>query len=332
MDVGQLTPLPPLTVDRFFTTWRFDGWVAAAVLITFAAYLAAVYAANRRGANWPVRRTAWFASLGLGMVVVATMSSLVVYAQVLLWPMAVLVTILLTIVPVGLGLGDPLGLVTAALPPRGADRWHRVLDSWPLRALTFPVVSPILAVITEFVVFFTGYIGAAMGSITVLHLLELQLVVTGCLFALPLLGVEALPAWCTQPVRMTIAAVDGLLDAIPGIVIMTSTSLVAAGYYRTANPVLWGPTPSWDQVIAGGLMVTIAEVVAIPFVAILYFAWIREDATQAQEIDRALDLEEMRRDVSADGSDPPPTGRPWWEVDPGPLADRASRYGWKDDR
>ena len=53
--------------------------------------------------------------------------------------------------------------------------------------------------------------------------------------------------------------------------------------------------------------------------------------TQAQEIDRALDLEDMRRDVSADGSDPPPTNRPWWEVDPGPLADRASRYGWRDD-
>lgn len=325
-----MTPLPPLTVERFFTTWRFDPWVAVAVAVTLLAYLAGVRAARRRGVGWPLRHTMWFTLLGLGMVVVATMSSLVVYAQVLLWPMAVLVAILLTIVPIGLGLGDPVGLVSASLSPAGADRWHRVLHNPVFRAFTFPLVSPMLAIVTEFVVFFTGYIGAAMGSAHVLHLMELQLVVTGCLFALPMLGIEALPTWCTQPVRMAIVGIDGLIDAVPGIVIMTSATLVANGYYRTANPKLWGPTAHWDQVIAGGLLVTLAEVIAVPFVAILYLAWIREDAGRAAEIDRALDLEEMRQDVAADGSEPMSTTRPWWEVDPGPLADRASRYGWKD--
>jgi cytochrome c oxidase assembly factor CtaG len=326
-----VTTLPPLTVERFFTTWRFDGWVAAAVGVTMLAYLGGVYAASRRGVRWPLRHTMWFGLLGLGMIVVATMSSLVVYASVLLWPMAVMVAVLLTIVPIGLGLGDPVGLVSAALAPSAAARWHRILHNPVFRVFTFPLVSPLLAIVTEFVVFFTGYIGAAMGNTSVLHVLELQLVVTGSLFALPMLGVEALPAWCSQPVRMTIAAVDGLLDAIPGIVIMTSTSLVAAGFYRTANPSYWGPSAHWDQVIAGGLLVTIAEVVAVPFVAILFLAWIREDATQAKEIDRALDLEDLRRPANADGSDPSPATRPWWEVDPGPLADRAGRYGWKDD-
>jgi putative copper resistance protein D len=159
--------------------------------------------------------------------------------------------------------------------------------------------------------------------------MQLQLVVTGCLFALPLLGVEALPSWCTQPIRMTFAAIDGLLDAVPGIAVMTSSSLVAGGYYSTVTR-SWGPTRSWDQTIAGGLMLTIAEVVAVPFVAILYRAWIREDAGRAHDIDRALDLEDLRRDATA-YDEPAATSRPWWESDPGPLADRASRYGWKDD-
>jgi cytochrome c oxidase assembly factor CtaG len=325
-----MTPLPPLTVSRFATSWRFDPWVTAAVVVVLGAYLVGVRRAKARGTSWPNSRVLWFALLGLGTVVVATMSSLAVYSRVLLWPMALQVTLLLTIVPVGLGLGDPLRLVGVALSSSGAQRWQGALRNPLLRALTFPVVSPLLAVATQFVVFYTGYLGAAARHGWVLHLLQLQLVMTGCLFALPLLGVELLPAWCTQPVRMTVAAIDGLLDAIPGIAVMTSASLVAGGYYGTIAR-SWGPTHSWDQTIAGGLMLTVAEVVAVPFVAILFRAWIREDARNATAIDRALDLAELRRDATLDADDPP-TDRPWWEIDPGPLSDRARRYGWSDER
>lgn len=329
-----MTALAPLTAGRFAADWHFDVWAALFVLVLLAAYLGGVRAAGRRGVKWPRARIAWFVALGLGTIVVATMSSLSVYSRVLLWPMALQITLLLTIVPVGLGLGDPLGLVTASLSPEGAKRWHRILDNRVLRFLTFPAVAPLLGVATQFAIFYTGYIGAAQRHPALLQVLQLQVVATGCLFVLPLLGVEALPAWCTQPVRMTFAAVDGLLDAVPGIAVMTSGSLVADGYYRTVAR-SWGPTRSWDQIIAGGLMLTIAEVVAVPFVAILYRAWIREDATQAAEVDRALDLADQQRlaDTSraaATYDEPPPSSRPWWEVDPGPLADRASRYGWKD--
>lgn len=323
-----MTDLPPLTVGRFFTTWQLDPWTMLVVGLLLLGYLAGVRAAGRRGVGWSGTRTAWFAGLGLGSLVVATMSSLSVYSAVLFWPMAVQITLLLTIVPVGLGLGDPLGLATAALPVAGADRWHRLLGNRAVRFLTFPAVAPLLAVVTQFVVLFTGYIAAAQQHSWVMHVLQLQLVVTGCLFVLPLLGVEALPDWCTQPIRMTFAALDGLLDAIPGIVVMTSSSLVAHGYYATVNP-SWGPTPAWDQVIGGGLMLTIAEVVAVPFVAILYVAWIREDASHARVIDRALDLEDLRGEPGSAGR-AEAANRPWWEVDPGPLADRASRYGWTD--
>jgi cytochrome c oxidase assembly factor CtaG len=328
-----MTALAPLTAERFVGTWRFDSWATLVVIVLLGGYLAGVRAAGRRGVVWPRSRVAWFVGLGLGTIVVATMSSMSVYSKVLLWPMALQVTLLLTIVPVGLGLGDPLGLVTASLSPGATDRWHRVLDNRVLRFLTFPAVAPLLGVATQFAVFFTGYIGAAQRHSAVLQVLQLQLVVTGCLFVLPLLGVEALPAWCTQPVRMTFAAVDGLLDAVPGIAVMTSGSLVARGYYGTVVR-SWGPTRSWDQIIAGGLMLTIAEVVAVPFVAILYRAWIREDATRAEEVDRALDLADQQRlednRESTSYDEPAPANRPWWEVDPGPLADRAARYGWKD--
>jgi putative copper resistance protein D len=253
-----------------------------------------------------------------------------VYSPVLLWPMALRVTLLLTIVPVGLGLGDPIGLVSACLSPAGAARWQGILRARPVRLLTFPAIAPLLAVGTQFVVFFTGYLGAALGNGAVMRLLELQLVVTGCLFALPILGVEVLPVWCTQPVRMTFAAIDGLLDAIPGIAVMTSSALVARGYYGSVVR-SWGPSRGWDQTIAGGLMVTVAEVVAVPFIGILFRAWIREDARTAEVVDAALDVADARRRAVAPADEEPPSNRPWWEVDPGPLADRARRYGWRHE-
>jgi putative copper resistance protein D len=318
----------PLTFGRFVGSWQLDPWSTAVIAILLIAYLAGVRRVRRQGATWPAMRTAWFVVLGLGLLAVSTMSSLAVYSPVLLWPMALRVTLLLTIVPVGLGLGDPIGLVSAGLSPAGAARWQGILRTWPVRALTYPAVAPLLAIGTEFGVFFTGYLGAALDHAAVMRLLELQLVVTGCLFALPILGVEVLPVWCTQPVRMTIAAVDGLLDAVPGIAVMTSSTLVAHGYYgHVARS--WGPTRGWDQTIAGGLMLTVAEVVAVPFIGILYRAWIREDAHHAEVVDAALDVADARRLAVTPVDQEPEAGRPWWEVDPGPLADRAGRYGWR---
>jgi cytochrome c oxidase assembly factor CtaG len=324
-----VTSLAPLTVGRFLGTWRFDPWAALAIVAILAAYGVGMRNARRHGNPWPRRRAAAFVVLGIGTLVVSTMSSLTVYSRVLMWPAALQVTLLLTVVPVGLGLGDPLGLVTASLTAGHAQRWQRALHHPVVRVLTFPAVAPVLAVVTQFVVFFTGYLGAAQRSTTVMGLLELQLLVTGCLFALPLLGVEVLPAWCTQPVRMAIAGIDGLLDAIPSIAIMTSSSLLAAGYYGTVSR-NWGPSRSWDQTIGGGLMLTIAEVVAVPFIAIIYRAWIHEDAGHAAVLDRALDVAEERRVLDARDDEGPVADLPWWEIDPGPLRDRASRFGWRD--
>jgi putative copper resistance protein D len=323
-----MTTLAPLTASRFFGSWQFDPWATGFVVVLLVGYLLGVRAAKRREVSWPATKIAAFLILGLGVIVVSTMSSLAVYSPVLLWPMALRATMLLTIAPVGLGLGDPIGLVSAALTPAGAARWQGLLRTRPVRVLTFPAVSPVLAVVTQFLIFFTGYLEAALRHTAVMQLLELQLVVTGCLFALPLLGVEVLPVWCTQPVRMTFAGIDGLLDAIPGIAVMTSSSLIASGYYGTVTR-HWGPSHKWDQTIGGGLMLTVAEVVAIPFIAILFRAWIKEDAWHAREVDHALDLAEARRAAMTDPTEEP-ADRPWWEVDPGPLADRAARYGWTE--
>jgi hypothetical protein len=76
---------PELTVARAFTEWTLDPWMLALVLILGGGYLAGA----RRQPGWPVARRIWFLGLGLGFLVVATMSWVGVYQPVLFYARAV---------------------------------------------------------------------------------------------------------------------------------------------------------------------------------------------------------------------------------------------------
>jgi len=181
-----------------------------------------------------------------------------------------------------------------------------------LRFLAFPVVSSVLAVAVLMAVYFTPLYEATLRHDSLHQLLRLLLVAVGCLFCWPLLSEELLPDWCRYPLRTAFAFLDGLFDAIPAIVIMTGHRVLAADYYREVAR-SWGPSRHWDQTIGGGLMFTISEAVAVPFLIALFIRWIREDERNAVVVDRRLDE-----------SDDAALMRPWWEVAPGPLADRVA--------
>src|SRR5580700_7610669 len=62
---------PALTPVRALTEWTLDPWMLALILILGVGYLAGV---RRVGAAWPVARRIWFCGVGLGFLVIATMS------------------------------------------------------------------------------------------------------------------------------------------------------------------------------------------------------------------------------------------------------------------
>jgi cytochrome c oxidase assembly factor CtaG len=296
------------TIGTALTRWTFNLPVSVAIIVILAAYLLAVRAARSRDTKWPLWRTAAFIVLGLGSVVLCTMSSLAVYDHTLFWPLALQLVFLISIVPVCLSLGDPLGLVGAALSRAGRTHWERALRSPVARAITFPVVTPLVALALQMVVFFSGYLTAALHHAVVMDLLYLNVLVVGCVVALPLLGVELLPLWCTDPLRMLFACVDGLLDAIPGVALLTSSSLVAGGYYANVSRT-WGPSPLRDQHLGGALILTVAEVIAMPLLGILFFRWARNDMSQA------LVLDEERPVAQRTSTGGELLEKPWWETE-----------------
>lgn len=353
--------LPELTGARFFDAWQLDGPALVVIVLMGAAYGYGVRRKARAGERWPLWRTAAFCVLGLGTLVVATMSSLAVYDKVLFWPAAVQNILLDLFAPLGLALGDPLGL----MPPQ--SRTRRAFSSRPVRALTYPLVSSLLVLASELTIYFTPYFATALGNPSVRQLMHLQLLLTGCLFVLPMLSrQELLPAWCSHPVRAALVFFDGLFDSVPGLVVMTSGTLVAGHWYDT-HPRTWGPSVRHDQMLGGGLMLTLAELVALPFLLLVFAEWWRAEREKTAALDARLDREALAaaagtpapvspgaavdRDPASGGTAcgetasggtaggdtapgaaepvPPPSvpemTRPWWETDQGEVGTRMRR-------
>jgi putative copper resistance protein D len=341
---AQAQGLPELTADRFLASWQADSAAIAFVALLGGAYVWGVLRLRLRGERWPVLRSVAFVGAGLGTIVFATMSGLAVYNRVLFWPAAVQNILLDLLAPVSLAFGDPLSLAYRALPAAASARLRRVMRGRVARFLTFPLVSPLLVLGTELSIFFTPYFGTALRNNTLHQVMYLHLLFVGCLFVLPILTrEEMLPSWCSHPVRAALVFVDSIFDAIPGVVVMTSSTMIAGSWYA-AHPRTWGPSRSTDQMLGGGAMLTLAELVGLPFLIAVFMEWMRAERTQTAELDKRLDAELERvaaaaRSEAADlppanaSPDAPPAGvgqervRPWWETDPGIVGQRFRATG-----
>ncbi|MEW2294952.1 cytochrome c oxidase assembly protein [Streptomyces sp. NPDC006743] len=329
------------TVGRLLTSWQPDVPALVLVAVLGGLYGWGVLRLRRRGGSWPVARTAAFVLLGLGALVVATMSALAVYDHVLFWPAAVQNVLLDLLAPLGLALGDPLRLAVEALPEPRAARVRRAVTGRVVRVLTFPLVSTALVLTTELVVYFTPYFATALRVGWLHQLMYLHLLAAGCLFVVPVLTREqTLPAWCTHPVRAALVFLDGLVDAVPGVVVMTHGTLIAGAWYLHHAPA-WAPDVRHDQQIGGGAMLSIAELVALPFLLAVLAQWARAERLQNAALDRRLDEERgtalATAGASAAGSvdgapaprpaEPPAPERvrPWWETEHNEVADRIRR-------
>ncbi|CAM5511929.1 cytochrome c oxidase assembly protein [Streptomyces purpurascens] len=312
---------PEPTLGRLLESWQPDVPALLLVGVLGGLYGWGVVRVRRRGGSWSLPRLLAFVVLGLGAIVVSTMSGLAVYDHELFWPAAVQNAGLDLLAPLGLALGDPLRLAVEALPEGGAGRVRRVLTGRLVRTLTFPLVSTVLVPATELTVYFTPYFATALRVGWLHELMYLHLLAAGCLFVLPVLTREqALPAWCTHPVRAALVFLDGVVDALPGLVVMTHGTLIAGAWYLHHAPP-WSPDVHHDQQIGGGAMLAVAELVAVPFLLAILAQWVRAERVRTVVLDRRLAGEPSVPGASSG------LVRPWWETEESEVAARVRRQG-----
>jgi cytochrome c oxidase assembly factor CtaG len=299
--------LPPLTVAGWLTHWTLDLPVVLLVLIVSAAYLLA----RARVRDWPAGRTATFL-LGMAGVVVVKTCFLAVYDHTLFWTLAVQDVLLVALVPIPLVLGRPVQLARLAVdrPGRG-------------RRTPSPVWGSLVAMSTLLAVYITSWDQARLEHPALFTLTHLVLLGSGCAFLGPLLAERG----TAYGVRTLVAFVDGLLDAIPGLAVLGTHSVIAGSWYA-AHPRHWGPTPLDDQRLGATAMIALSELVGLPALIVLLVQWVRADAVEAAATDAQLDVVTAAEHAAAGEA---VLQRPWWETDAGPLAQRAADQKWHSD-
>ena len=299
---------PELTVARAFTEWTLDPWMLALVLILGGGYVAAV----RRQPGWPVARRIWFLGLGLGFLIVATMSWVGVYQSVLFYARAVQTVLLVLVVPLFLALGRPISLAIAVFPPAGA-RLEAIIRSRPSRILTFPAITTFALVGVPFAMYFTPWYTAVFHSTAVRELTFLALMAPGFAFFWTLLRVDPVPKEYSYAVSMWITGAEVIGDAFLGLAIIANQNLIGGAWYQAvARP--WGPTLQADQIIGGGALWILGDLVGLPFLAAQLIQLIREDESDAARVDAELDARQAAATVTAEGEQA--GEKPWWEDDP----------------
>jgi cytochrome c oxidase assembly factor CtaG len=310
---------PELTVARVFTSWTLDVPVLAAVLLAGALYLTGVRRIRRTGGRWPTGAVAAFGG-GLGVLVIATMSFLGVYQGVLFYVRAVQTVLLLLAAPLFLALGRPLSLAIASWP-RAGRRVEALVASRPARLLTFPAITALAVVLVGFVLYFTPWYEAGLRSDLVRELTYLALLAPGWVFFWTLLRVDPVPRAYPYLVALWVTGVEVVGDAVLGLAIMADQNLIAGSYYRALGRP-WGPGLRADQVIGGGALWLLGDLIGLPFLAAMLIQMVREDDREARVVDAELDAADAGSGAAGTGpaaagagSGPAGTEQPWWEKD-----------------
>jgi len=173
-----------------------------------------------------------------------------------------------------------------------------------------------------FVMYFTSWYTAVFHSAAVRELTYLALMAAGFAYFWTLLRVDPVPRQYLYGVSMWITGALVIGDAFLGIAVIAYQNLIGGAYYHAlARP--WGPGLRTDQVIGGGVLWILGDLVGLPFLAALLIQLMREDETDAVRIDAELDARQARSaelEAAATAGEAESGGeeatRPWWEDDP----------------
>lgn len=283
--VHVLAAMPPLST---LAELALDP-VALLVLCAAAVlYGSGVRTVRRRGERWPVRRSLAFVLLGLGSYAAICFGFLGVHSMTLRWAFVLRVTLLLMLVPALVALGRPVELMRVALPAAGRRRVDALLVSRPLRLLGSAVVAPIVPLLL-FVVLLTP----AAGALRVSPLGEASVTVLA-----PLLGLVLTVALVEEQTDRTgvfytgeflVAFVELVLDAVPGILMRLSDTVLDGLPHLALGAAAWYPSPLRDQQLAGDLLWMIAELGDLPALVLLFLRWQRSDRREARSFDDLTD-------------------------------------------
>lgn len=275
-----------LSWDTAFDRWTFSPAVTAAVLVAAALYGWGVRRTfRRRGAAWPWPRTASFAG-GLLVIALATQSSIGFYEQEQFWVHMVLHLLLIMVAPALLVCGRPIMLLMHAGSPPVHRTTRRIVRSWPVSALTHPVVVVFLYTGAVLLTHLTDAVGTFSTGTVGPRLEQLIYLVAGGLYFLPILGDEPIRWRLSYPMRIVLLILSMPVDTFTGVSMLQSDEGMAgmsAGAIHSGGAVMW----------IGG------DFIMLVMMLLIFGVWLRRDTRRGAESRRSW-FEQARASVLAE--------------------------------
>jgi len=278
------------SLAEFFSTWSFDLISLLVLLTTGAAYIVLLVMLKKRGQTWPIWRILAFFILGLGAYAFVEFGFFGTYRFELRWAFTTRIALLLYAVPLLLSLGRPLELARAARTDASRARFDRFLESWPIRLVSNAIFAPLFAL--AFFMLFVTPLSATMRTTNFWqNAITVGAFLMGQLMLFPMLQRKEHRSEIFMVAEFLLAFAELMLDAIPGVVLSISNT-VLDGAGRVAGHVpTWFPTPLADQHFSGNLLWMIAEGADIPILVLLFIRWGHQDKKAAKSIDDLTDAE-----------------------------------------
>jgi cytochrome c oxidase assembly factor CtaG len=238
-----------------------------------------------------------------------------VYASSLFWVWTSQLLVLLLVAPVVIVAGQPVELarISAGSGRSGRSRLVRVTDGPVGRLAGHPLVGPALIPVLSVALFFGPVAGWSILHPMFGWVVQLLVLLIGGLIVLPAIDSRQHRQSLVVGLALAIGFVELLLDAIPGIVLRLQTHLSSDfAVHRHRQP--WTGSALHDQQAAGTVLWSVAELLDLPFLILLFVRWVQADARDAVAIDTSMDSANTAAVAS----------EPWWLSDPQQKARRRS--------
>jgi putative membrane protein len=240
--------------------------------VTAGAYATGVRRLARHGRSWRIGRTA----AATGAVVAISIAG-VVPDRTFTGHMVEHVLVGM-VAPVLLALAAPLTLALQTSSPTVRSVLRRALRSWPVTALSRPVVGFVLFGTTTVALYLTPLLELTARSNPSHALLHVHLLAVGCLFVWPLVGTDPSPRPIPPGARLLVVLLAVPFHAFLGLALLSASHPAAPDAYPDLA----------DQHRAAGLLWVAGELMTLTVATIVWRAWFETDRREAIRLDRRL--------------------------------------------
>lgn len=258
-------------------------------------YVVGVRRLRRRGRRWRTSRSVAFGA-GVAAVAVATQSGLARYDGVLFSAHSAQHVLLGMVAPALLALGAPVTLALQASSRPLQQVLLRVLHSGPARVLTHPVVVWLLFGGTLVALYASSLLELSLRNDLVHGAVHLHFLASGALFCWTAIGLDPNPHRFAHGARVAFVVLAVPVHAVIGVTLLSTTSLLAGGFYAESPPP-WLGDVLVDQRAGAGILWATGELFGLVLTGIALARWMAAE----DRIGRRADGRHVRSGAGMDG-------------------------------